>query len=58
MSSKGLHYGKGTGYAIYVFKKGTYKFDLEFKSMCQLTFNVEPRSLNQHVNMDVVQFDE
>jgi len=54
MSVKGLTYGRGQGFANYILKKGTYKFDLEFKSECNLTYNVEPQSNNQHVSLTAI----
>jgi len=57
MTNKDLEYGRTTGYAMYVLKKGTYTMDLEFLSDSEKTYDGSDKNLPQNISMHIIEFE-
>ena len=56
MSMKDLNYGRAFGYVVRVLKKGSYTFDLDFKSDSKSSFNPETAD-SQNASLQIVEMD-
>lgn len=56
ISVKNLTYGRGQGYTVRVLKKGTYNFDLDYKSDSKTKYEHELAD-SQIVSMQIIEMD-
>jgi hypothetical protein len=56
MSMKDIMYGRASGYVLRVLKKGSYNFDLDFKSDSKNSYNPETAD-SQNVSLQIIEFD-
>ena len=56
ISVKNLEYGRGMGYVVRVLKKGSYTFDLDYKTDSKESYNPDTAD-SQTVSMQVIQMD-
>ena len=56
ISTKNLEYGRGIGYVVRVLKKGSYTFDLDYRTDSKESYNPDTAD-SQTVSMQIIEMD-
>ena len=57
MHTKNLTFIRTQGYVLYLLKKGTYNFELEYKGVSNIVYDPNVKTIDQVISMQVIELE-